>query len=137
MFRSARSQRALTPQTELQITPLIDMVFILLIFFMVTTHFVSEVGLQIERPEATTARMLPQENISVAVSRTGDISLDGQRVGLFAVRPWIERKLRVHPRLTVVVVADKTLPMERVVHVMDEIRAGGIDQIALATAEPE
>ena len=137
MFKSVRSQRALAPQTELQITPLIDMVFILLIFFMVTTHFVSEVGLQIERPQAASARTLPRENISVAVSRTGDISLDGRRMGLFAVRPWIERKLRLHPRLTAVVIADKALPIERVVHVMDEIRAGGIVQIALATAEQQ
>lgn len=134
MFRSVRSKRALTAQAEIQMTPLIDMVFILLIFFVVTTSFVSETGLDIQRPQSSSSETLPRENIPVAIGADGRITVDGQRVGLLSIRPFLQKRLRMQPGLAVVLVADKTVSVDRVVRVMDEIRAAGISEVALATA---
>ena len=134
MFRSVRSKRALTAQAEIQMTPLIDMVFILLIFFVVTTSFVSETGLEIQRPQSSSSETLPRENIPVAIGADGRITVDGQRVGLLSIRPFLQKRLRMQPGLAVVLVADKTVSVDRVVRVMDEIRAAGISEVALATA---
>ncbi|MEJ2703980.1 MAG: biopolymer transporter ExbD [Sedimentisphaerales bacterium] len=134
MFRSVRSKRALTAQAEIQMTPLIDMVFILLIFFVVTTSFVSETGLDIQRPQSSSSETLPRENIPVAIGADGRITVDGQRVGLLSIRPFLEKRLRMQPGLPVVLVADKVVSVDRVVRVMDEIRAAGVSEVALATA---
>jgi len=134
MFRSVRSQRALTAQAEIQMTPLIDMVFILLIFFVVTTSFVSETGLDIQRPQSSSSETLPRENIPVAIGADGRITVDGQRVGLLSIRPFLQKRLRMQPGLAVVLVADKVVSVDRVVRVMDEIRGAGISEVALATS---
>ena len=134
MFKSVRSKRALTAQAEIQMTPLIDMVFILLIFFVVTTSFVSETGLDIQRPQSSSSETLPHENIPVAVGADGRITVDGQRVGLLSIRPFLQKRLRMQPGLAVVLVADKAVSVDRVVRVMDEIRGAGISEVALATA---
>lgn len=134
MFSSVRSKRAFTAQAEIQMTPLIDMVFILLIFFVVTTSFVSETGLDIQRPQSSSSETLPRENIPVAISADGRITVDGQRVGLLSIRPFLQKRLRIQPGLAVVLVADKTVSVNRLVRVMDEIRSAGISEVALATA---
>ena len=134
MFKSVRSKRALTAQAEIQMTPLIDMVFILLIFFVVTTSFVSETGLDIQRPQSSSSETLPRENIPVAIGADGRITVDGQRVGLLSIRPFLQKRLRMQPGLAVVLVADKAVSVDRVVRVMDEIRGAGISEVALATA---
>jgi len=134
MFRSVRSKRALTAQTEIQMTPLIDMVFILLIFFVVTTSFVSETGLDIRRPQSSSSETLPHENIPVAIGADGRITADGRRIGLLSIRPFLQKKLRTQPGLAVVLVADKAVSVDRVVRVMDEVRSAGINEVALATA---
>jgi biopolymer transport protein ExbD len=118
-------------------TPLIDMVFILLIFFVVTTSFVSETGIGIERPRASRSESLPRESITVAIRADGQIVVGGQETGLFSVRPYVERQLRNQPGTAVVVVADRSVPIDRVVRIMDEIRAGGATDIALATEKGE
>ena len=134
MFRSVRSKRSLTAESEIQMTPLIDMVFILLIFFVVTTSFVSETGLDIQRPQSSSSETLPRENIPVAIGADGRITADGQRVGLLSIRSFLEKRLRMQPGLAVVLVADKAVSVGRVVRVMDEIRTAGINEVALATA---
>ncbi|UCD48917.1 MAG: biopolymer transporter ExbD [Phycisphaerales bacterium] len=137
MFKSVRSRRTLTGQAEIQMTPLIDMVFILLIFFVVTTSFVSETGIGIERPQASLSESLPRESIRVAVRADGQIVVGGQETGLFSVRPYVERRMRNQPSLAVVIVADRSVPVDRIVRVMDEIRAGGATDVALATEKGE
>ena len=137
MFKSVRSRKALTAVAEIQMTPLIDMVFILLIFFVVTTSFVAETGIGIERPRAGSSESLPRESVTVAVRADGQIVLGGQEVGLFSVRPHLERRIRNQPGVSAVIVADRTVPVERIVRVMDEIRAAGVLDIALATERKE
>ena len=65
MFKSVRNRRNVTSQAEIQMTPLIDMMFILLIFFVVTTSFISGTGLNIERPQSSSKDSLPRENITI------------------------------------------------------------------------
>jgi biopolymer transport protein ExbD len=137
MFKSVRSRKALTGQAEIQMTPLIDMVFILLIFFVVTTSFTAETGVGIERPRAGTSESLPRQSVTLAVRADGQIVLDGREVGLFSVRPHLETGRRNQPGLAAVIVADRTVPIERIVQVMDEIRAAGVADIALATEKKE
>ena len=135
MFKSVRSKRAFTEQPEIQMTPLIDMVFILLIFFVVTTSFVSQTGLNIQRPQSTSSQILPHENITIEIDSNGRITIENQRVGLLSLKSLVQKRLRSEPKLTVVLEADKTLSLDRVVSVMDEIRAAGVDKVALATIE--
>jgi len=134
MFKSVRTRKALATQAEIQITPLIDMVFILLIFFVVTTSFISETGLDIQRPQSSSSEALLRDSIPVAISADGRITIDSQRIGLFSIRPFLQRRLRMQPELAVVIVADKAVSVDRVVRVMDEIRTAGIQDVALATA---
>ena len=122
---------------DINIAPLMDMVFILLIFFVVTTSFVSETGIGIERPQARLSESLPRESITVAVGADGQIVVGGQDTGLFSVRPYVKRQLRNQSGLAVVIVADRNVPVDRIVRVMDEIRAGGATDIALATEKGE
>lgn len=137
MFKSVRSKRAQQTQAELQMTPLIDMVFILLIFFVVTASFVSETGMGIQRPRASSAEPLPQESVPVTIDSIGRITVDGRMTTLFSLRPLIERRLRTQPGLAVVIVADRAVSMDRTVRVMDEIRGAGITRIALAATREE
>ena len=137
MFKSVRSRKTLSTRAEIQMTPLIDMVFILLIFFVVTASFVSETGLGIQRPQASSSEALPRESIPVTVNANGQLTVDGRRTALFSVRPVLERRLRSQPGLAVVIVADKVVPVDRVVRVMDEVKAAGVSQVALATARKD
>lgn len=135
MFKSVRSKRNLTSQAEIQMTPLIDMMFILLIFFVVTTSFISGTGLNIERPQSSSSDVLPRENITIEIEANGRIYIENQRVGLLSVRSILQRRLRIEPELAVVLAADKAASVDKVVSIMDEIRAAGISEVALATTE--
>ena len=137
MFKSVRSRRGLTTRAEIQMTPLIDMVFILLIFFVVTTSFVAETGVGIERPRAGSSESLPRESVTVAVSGDGQIIVADKKTGLFSIRPYLEKQRRNRPGLAAVIVADKRVAIDRIVRVMDEIRAAGVTDIALATERRE
>ena len=135
MFKSVRSRRNLTSQTEIQMTPLIDMMFILLIFFVVTTSFISGTGLNIERPQSSTKDKLPRENITIEIDANGRIYVENQRVGLLSLKPFLQRKLRIKPEPAVVIAADKSNSVEKIVSIMDEIRSAGINEVALATTQ--
>lgn len=135
MFKSVRTKKLFTEQAEIQMTPLIDMVFILLIFFVVTTSFVSETGLNIQRPQSSSSEILPHDNLTIEIDAAGRITIDSQRVSLLSIRSFLQKRLRLEPKLAVVLAADKTISVDRVVSVMDEIRAAGINEVALATIE--
>jgi biopolymer transport protein ExbD len=109
------------------------MVFILLIFFIVTTSFVSETGVSVERPAARSAENMEGQSIFLGIGPLGEIYLSGRRVGLFSLKPLLENKLRNQPKMSVVLVADKTTQADLIVRVMDEIRLSGVKRIALAT----
>ncbi len=135
MFKSMRAKRNLSSQAEIQMTPLIDMMFILLIFFVVTTSFVSSTGMNIERPQSSSPDVLPRRNVTIEIDANGGIYIENQRIGLLSVRSFLQRKLRIEPELAVIIAADKTTSLDKVVGIMDEIRAAGISEVALAATQ--
>lgn len=125
---------------ELDITPLIDIVFILLIFFVVTTTFVHDLGLPIERPQASTAHEQPASVVRVALSARGEITVDAEPTSPWRVESEVRDHLRDDVQATVLLVADKGVHADALVTVMDACRRGGAKHVALAVegaAAPE
>lgn len=115
--------------------PLIDMIFILLIFFLVTTSFVRETGIEVSRPTAVTA--VPQEKSSllVGVTATGAVYFEGNAVDLMSLRSMLKQRLHERRDWTVVLVVDRNAPSGRLVEVMDECKLAGADRIAISARE--
>jgi len=116
----------------LNITPLIDMVFILLIFFAVNASFVKEAGVEVERPTAKSAAVQPAANIMIAVTRTGEVWIDRQRVDPRSVRGHVERLRAENPEGSVVILADQESFTGLVIQVLDQARLAGVENVAVA-----
>ena len=123
------------PAVGLNMTPLIDMVFILLVFFVVNTSFVKETGVEIQRPSAKSAVKQEQATILIAVNREGEIWIDKQRVDLRALRGQIERLHTESPEGSVVVLADSESETGVVMQVVDQARLAGVAKVAVAATE--
>lgn len=119
--------------SEIDLTPMLDVVFIMLIFFIVTASFIKEAGIEVNRPEASTASKKENVNILVAVSATNEIWIDKRRVDTRSVRSVIERMHAENPKGAVVVQADMASSTETVVSVIDSARAAGVFDVSLAT----
>jgi biopolymer transport protein ExbD len=130
-----RWQSLKEPAVGLNMTPLIDMVFILLVFFVVNTSFVKETGVEIQRPSAKSAVKQEQATILIAVNREGEIWIDKQRVDLRALRGHIERLHAESPEGSVVVLADSVSETGVVMQVVDQARLAGIAKVAVAATE--
>ncbi|EIM63507.1 biopolymer transporter ExbD [Desulfobacter postgatei] len=122
---------------ELNIAPLIDMVFILLIFFLVTTSFVKETGIDVTRPTASTATMQSKATILIAVDSQNRVFMDHREIDIRAVRANTERALAENPDGAVVVVADQQSDTGVAIEVMDGCRLAGASNVSLAAALPE
>lgn len=122
---------------EIKMGPLIDMVFLLLIFFVVTTSFVKEAGIDVQRSTAATAEVKERGNILIGVTPEGDIYFEGKRINVRSVRPLIERALAEDPESGVVIVADKRSETGSIVKVMDQCRLAGAKNISLAAKREE
>ena len=116
----------------MNITPLIDMVFILLIFFAVNASFVKEAGVEIERPSARTAQTQQKANIMIAVTENGEVWVDRQRVDPRSVRGHVERLHAENPEGAVVILADDASKTGLVIEVLDQARLAGVEQVAVA-----
>ncbi|MDX9874645.1 MAG: biopolymer transporter ExbD [Spongiibacteraceae bacterium] len=122
-------------QAQIDLTPMLDVVFIMLIFFIVTASFVKEAGIEVNRPEASTANPKENVNILVAVSANNEIWIDQRRVDERSVRSVIERMHAENPKGAVVVQADAKSTTDVVTAVIDAARAVGIVDVSLATDE--
>ncbi|MEH6595851.1 MAG: biopolymer transporter ExbD [Colwellia polaris] len=120
---------------EINMTPMLDVVFILLIFFIVTASFVKEAGIEVNRPEAATAVKKERANILVAISDKGDIWINKRRIDVRAVQANIERLKAENPQGTVVIQADKKATTDLLIKVMDSARAAGVFDVSIATQE--
>lgn len=118
---------------EINISPLIDMVFILLIFFIVTTVFVEETGVDINRPEAASASMLEKNSILIAVTGKNQIVYGGREIGLSGVRPLVKRLTSQEPDMPVIIQADTASQTGTTVKVVDEAKLGGAKAVSVAT----
>jgi len=117
------------------LTPLIDVVFLLLIFFMVSTTFVNEpAGLQVELPRSENRELIPEgSDVALVLRADGQIELEGEAVDLAKLKSSLSRIARDEPSTVVVLRADKSLEHGRVVQVMDLVRTLGLTHFAIAT----
>jgi biopolymer transport protein ExbD len=122
-------------ETEINITPMLDIVFIMLIFFIVTTSFVKEPGISPQRPSAETAVEKTRGNVLIAISQTDQIWMDKRSVELNQVRALVEAALAENPESSAVIIADSQANSGILIDLMDQIRLGGIGNISIA-AEP-
>lgn len=122
-------------KAEINLTPMLDVVFIMLIFFIVTATFIKEVGIDVNRPDAT-PRIEPNTNILVAISGANEIWIGQRRIDPRAVRANIERLHAENPEGSVIVQADKRAFTETLVLVMDAARQAGVFNVSIA-AEKE
>jgi biopolymer transport protein ExbD len=137
MLNVSTARRKNRTTVELNMAPLIDMVFILLIFFLVNTSFVKETGIDVSRPTAATATVKPNAAILIAVDQTNRIFMDHREIDPRAVRANVERALAENPEGAVVVVADKKSNSGVAIQVMDGCRLAGAVNVSLAAGLPE
>ena len=123
-------------EAEINITPMLDVVFIMLIFFIVTASFVKESGLEVNRPDAPTAVKKENANILVAIGASNEIWINRRRIDPRAVRANIERMHAENPEGAVIIQADKNAFTETLVLVMDSARPAGVFNVSIA-AETE
>lgn len=119
----------------IDLTPMLDIVFIMLIFFVVSASFVKETGIDINRPQAHTASIREAANIKVAINEFDEIWIDKQRVDIRAVRPLLERLHIENPQGALIIQADRKSTNNRLVQVMDAARQVGINGISIAASE--
>ena len=127
-----RSRARDQEESEVNLTPMLDVVFIMLIFFIVTSSFVKESGIDINRPDAATAERKERGNILVAISENNEIWIDRRRVDLRAVRANIERLHAEYPQGAVVIQADENSKNGILVEVMDAARLAGVSNVSIA-----
>ena len=124
-------------ENEINLTPMLDVVFIMLIFFIVTASFIKEAGIDVNRPDAPVTETQPEDaNILVVIDANDDIFIDRRLIDPRAVRANIERLHAENPQGSVVIQADKNSKNGLLVDVMDAAREAGILNVSLA-ANPE
>ncbi|WP_373332654.1 ExbD/TolR family protein [Thiopseudomonas alkaliphila] len=133
-MRRRRYSDQAVEDTGIDLTPMLDVVFIMLIFFIVTSTFIKESGVEVNRPQANSASAQDNANILIAVTADGQIWLDKQAVDVRSVRSHVERLRQEHPEGLVVVQADQEARTGLVVQVMDQARLAGVTDVALAAS---
>ncbi len=121
---------------EINITPMLDIVFIMLIFFIVTTSFTKETGAAITKPEAEQAVSLRNGTILIGVRSNDDIYMSKRQIELREVRSMVERAKAENPEGSVVIVADKDSRIGTVTQIMDQVRLAGVEGIAISAENP-
>lgn len=119
-------------ESAIDLTPMLDVIFIMLIFFIVTTSFVKESGVTVNRPSAQTTEEKKGSNILIAIRANGEIWIDRRAVDVRAVRPNVERLKAENPEGSVIIQADEYSPTGLTVKVMDQVRLAGITNISIS-----
>jgi biopolymer transport protein ExbD len=119
--------------TQIDISPLIDMVFILLIFFMVSTTFVKDMKLDLERPAAASAQRASSKAVRVYVDRQSQIHVDGAPVQPWMLQSRVRELISGGASSSVLVVVDRRVPSEKLIEVVDQCRLGGATDVGVAT----
>ena len=135
MINVRKTLRGRGDKVDINMGPLVDMVFMLLIFFVVTTSFVKESGIDVSRSTAASAEIKERGTIMIGVTPEGDVYFDGKKVDVRSVRGLVERSLAEDPEGGVVVVADKASETGAVVGVMDQCRLAGAKNVSLAAKQ--
>lgn len=125
-----------TPEEEeasIDMSPLIDCIFILLIFFIVTTTFVEETGIEVDKPQAASASDLEKQSVMIAVTADGNVVYGGKGIGVAGVQPLVRRFVEKESTTPVIVQVDEKAPSGLFVKVIDEAKLGGAMKVSVAT----
>lgn len=136
MLNITAARKARRQTLELNIAPLIDMVFILLIFFLVTTSFVKETGVEINRPAASTAVSKEKTNVLIGITKDNRVFMDKREIDIRSVRANVERALAESPEGGIVIVADKESTTGVAIKVLDGCKLAGAKNLAIAASLP-
>ena len=123
-------------ENEINLTPMLDVVFIMLIFFIVTANFIKEPGLEINRPDSDTAETQENAAILIAVGANDEVWMDGRRIDVRQVKANVVKMLADNPKGSVVIQADEKAVADTIIKVMDGAREAGVSAISLAS-EPK
>ncbi len=134
MRRSGRFSKS-DDDSDINLTPMLDEVYIMLIFFIVTATFIKQAGIDVYRPDALTAQKKPTVRVLLAIGPTGEIWIDKKRVDITAVRAVIERLHAENPKGTLVIQADRAAKSEKLMAVLSAARAAGLKEVAIATEQ--
>ncbi len=128
-FRGSDSDEA---SAGIDISPLIDCIFILLLFFIVTTTFVEETGVEVDKPQAASSAKLEKNSILLAITAGGEVVYGGRDIGVAGVRPLVKRLIE-REDLPVILQTDQSVPAGLLVRVIDETKLAGATRVNLAT----
>jgi biopolymer transport protein ExbD len=118
--------------TAIDLSPMIDCVFILLIFFIVTTTYVEETGIEVDKPQAASSVQLESNSVLIALTADGKVVYGGREIGIAGVQATVRRMLQKET-VPVIVQADDSAPSGLLVRVIDEAKLGGAEKVSLAT----
>ncbi len=125
--------KQMNPEDEIEagidMSPLIDCVFILLIFFIVTTRFVDKTGSEVDRPQPAAAQQTESTTLSIELSEKGEVLVDGRNIGLAGVRPVVAKRMLANPELPVNIKVAVGPPSSLMVQVEDEVLKAGVEKI--------
>ena len=133
MRRQMRRRGQGDEEADINLTPMLDVVFIMLIFFIVTATFIKQSGIQVLRPDAVTAEQKPTIAMLLAISPNGEIWIDKKRVDPATVRAHIEKLHAENPKGGLVIQADKQSTNEKLMAVLNAARAAGLREVAIST----
>lgn len=133
-FRNSSSDEG--GDSGIDLSPMIDCVFILLIFFIVTTTFVEETGVEVDKPIAASAARLEKTSILIALTAKGEVVYGGREIGMSGVQSLVKRMLAKED-LPVIVQADAAAPSGLLVRVIDQAKLGGALKVSIATRAGE
>ena len=119
-------------EAQIDLTPMLDVVFIMLIFFIVTASFIKEAGIEVNRPEASTSQPKENVNILIAINANNEIWMDKRRIDARAVRANIERLHAENPEAPVVIQPHPESRTETMIHIFDSARQAGVYNVSLA-----
>ena len=134
MGRFSSSAASEEGETGIDMSPLIDCVFILLIFFIVTTVFVEETGIEVDKPQAAAAQPLDKTSILIALSSEGTIVYGGRDIGIGGVQPLVRRMIQKDDKIPVIIQADKAAKSGMLVRIIDEAKLAGAIKVSVSTA---
>lgn len=123
-------------EAGIDMSPLIDCVFILLIFFIVTTTFVEETGVEVDKPQAASSVQLEKTSVLLALTAKGEVVYGGREIGISGVQPLVKRMLQKED-IPVIIQADAAAPSGLLVRIIDEAKLAGAVKVSLASSKPK
>lgn len=136
MGRFSQSHGEESSEAGIDISPLIDCVFILLIFFIVTTVFVEESGVEVDKPQAASSVQLEKTSILIALTSKGEVVFGGREIGIGGIQPLVRRMLQ-QEEIPVIIQADTAAPAGLLVRIIDEAKLAGAVKVSVATSRAQ